>query len=247
MESKSLDIPFPLRVAVVGLQAFTILAIALVSMAVLIAMFWKNILVQNIVQTLIKIFPIHRLINLEKFKKTHVSAKIDTDHCAICYCDIDKEVKSNCGHVFCGDCLIQFWHSKKQQKMSCPLCRCDVNVLVPSFALQQPDQSAEHEEMIVNINKYNIACSNCPTTILQLILGSPDSMKIFLESLPARKSFIKGFKTFVAFLYGLGMIIYLISPSEEIPEHEVMFGWFNESSSIIYLFLYIILLFILVA
>jgi len=247
MESETSTIPFPLRVAVVGLQTFTILAIVLVSMAVLIAMFWKNILVQNIVQTLIKIFPVHRLVNLDRFKKTHVQEKIDTDHCAICYCDIDKEVKSNCGHVFCGDCLIQFWHSKKQQKINCPLCRCDVNVLVPSFALQQPDQNPEHEEMLVNINKYNIACSNCPTTILQLVLGSPDSMKMFLESLPARKSFIKAFKMFVAFLYGLGMIIYLISPSEEIPEHEVMFGLIDESASFIYLFLYIILLFILVA
>jgi len=247
MESESLDIPFPLRLAVVGLQTFTILAIGLVSMAVLIAMFWKNILVRSTFQTLIKVFPVHRLIKLDLFKKTHVSDKIDTDHCAICYCDIDKEVKSNCGHVFCGDCLIKFWHSKKQQKINCPLCRCDVNVLVPSFALQQPDQSAEHEEMLVHINKYNIACSNCPTTILQLVLGSPDSMKMFLESLPARKSFIRAFKLFVAFLYGLGMIIYLISPSEEVPEHHMMFGWVDESASLIYLFLYIILLFILVA
>jgi len=242
-----LQIPFPLRVAVVGIQAFTILAIVLISIAVLIAMFWKNILVQNFIQTLIKIFPVQRILNLERFKKTHISAKIDTDHCAICYCDIDKEVKANCGHVFCGDCLIKFWHSKKQQKMSCPLCRCDVNVLIPSFALQQPDQSEEHEEMIVNINKYNISCSNCPTTILELVLGSPASMKLLIESLPARKSFIRLFKGFVAFLYGLGMLVYLVSPSEEFPEHEVNFGLFDDSASFIYVFLYIILLFILVA
>jgi len=242
-----LQVPFPLRVAVVGLQAFTVVAIVLISVAVLVAMFWKNILVQNFIQTLIKVLPVQRLLNLERFKKTHVSAKIDTDHCAICYCDIDKEVKSNCGHVFCGDCLIKFWHSKKQQKMNCPLCRCDVNVLIPSFALQQPDQSEDHEELITNINKYNIACSNCPTTILELILGSPASMKIFIESLPARKSFIRLFKGFVASLYGLGMVIYLFSPSEEIPEHELLFGWIDDSASFIYLFLYIILLFILIA
>jgi len=99
MESE-LQVPFPIRMAVVGLQAFTIAAICLISMAVLIAMFWKNILIQNFIQTLIKVLPIHRLLNLERFKKIPVSAKIDTDHCAICYCDIDKEVKSNCGHVF---------------------------------------------------------------------------------------------------------------------------------------------------
>jgi len=240
-----LQVPFPLRVAVVGLQVFTIMTIVLVSMAVLIGMFWKNVLVKNTIQTLIKILPFHRIINLERFKKTHISAKIDTDHCAICYCDIDKEVKSNCGHVFCGECLIKFWHSKKQQKMSCPLCRCDVNVLIPNFALQQPDQSEEYEEMITNINKYNIACSNCPTTILELVLGSPESMKIFLESLPSRKSFIKAFKYFVAFLYGLGMIIYLVSPAEAIPEQDMMFSLIDSSSSFIYIILYIILLFIL--
>jgi len=246
MES-DLQVSFPVRLAVVGLQTITIITVAMAFIAVLIAMFWRNILVQNVVQTFFTIFPIHRLINVQSFRKTHVSAKIDTDHCAICYCDIDKEVKSNCGHVFCGDCLIRFWHSKKQQKISCPLCRCDVNVLIPSFALQQPDQSEDHEEMLTNINKYNIACSNCPTTILELVLGSPTSMKMFIESLPARKSFIKAFKYFVAFLYTLGMLVYFISPEDQTSEHDVLFGWIDESASLIYLVLYIILLFILVA
>jgi len=241
------QIPFPLRIAVVGLQVFTVAAILLATLAVIIATFWKNALLQNIIQILIKIFPIHHsLFSLERFRRTKILPKIDTDHCAICYCDIEKEVKSNCGHVFCGDCLIKFWHSKKQEKLSCPLCRCDVNVLIPSFALQQPDSSQEHEEIIENINKYNIACSNCPTTIMGLVLGSPSSMKLFLESLPARKSFIRYFRYFVAFLYGLGLVIYLISPNEEKPEYDMMFSWIDDSASVIYLMLYVILLFILV-
>jgi len=238
------EVPYPIRVAVVGLQAFTIIALVSISLAVLVAMFWKNILLQNFVQLVAKVLPIDFILNSSRFQRTMINAKIDTEHCAICYCDIDKEVKSNCGHVFCGDCLIKVWYSKKHEKISCPLCRCDVNVIVPSFAHQQPDQDDSHEEIINSINKYNISCSNCPSTILGLILGSPSSMKIFLESLPARKGFARTVKVFLAFLYSLAMLVYLVSPSEMAHEHDNMFGLIDESASFIYLFLYVILIFI---
>jgi len=75
-------------------------------------------------------------------------------------------------------------------------------------------------------------------------------MKIFLESLPSRQGFSKYLKGFLGFLYGLAMLMYMISPNEVKPasdEMDTMFGWIDDSSSIIYLSLYVIILFIMVA
>jgi len=107
------------------------------------------------------------------------------------------------------------------------------------------------QEVVENIARYNISCSSCPTTILQLVLGSPAKMKIFLESLPSRQGFSKYLKGFLGFLYGLAMLMYMISPNEVKPETDdamdTMFGWIDDSSSVIYLSLYVIILFIMVA
>jgi len=78
-------------------------------------------------------------------------------------------------------------------------------------------------------------------------LGSPSSIKIFLESLPSRQGFSSVLKGVIGFLYGLAMLIYMISPQDKIEENDTMFGWIDDSASLIYLFLYIVILFIMVA
>jgi len=238
----------PLRFVVIGLQATTCLALAFLFFGIILAIFWKNVLIQTILQGLSRILPVNDLFNLKKYQKVCIAPKIDAEHCSICYCDINKEVISNCGHVFCGDCLIKFWHSKKKEKISCPLCRSDVNMLIANFATNEMSiKDNETKNIVDNITHYNISCSNCPSTILGLVLGSPSSLKIFLESLPSRQGFTSVFKLVLAFLYVLAMLIYFISPAEIVPEYETMFGWVDESASFIYLFLYVVVLFVMVS
>jgi len=253
MEEVVLDtqVPYTLKALVFGLQATTIAAITLAFFALLLIISWKNSIVQIFIQTISKVLPAYLFIGNATLQKVSVAPKIDAEHCAICYCDIEKEVKSNCGHVFCGDCIIKFWHSKKKEKMCCPLCRGDMNLLIPNFNTQNVcPKDQQTQEIVQNITHYNISCSSCPSTILQLVLGSPQSMKIFLESLPSRQGFSKYLKGFLGFLYGLAMLMYMISPNEAKPasdEMDTMFGWIDDSSSVIYLSLYVIILFVMVA
>jgi len=242
-------VALPLRALIVGLQATTLLAVGVLSLCLIIAMLWNKVWVQNIVRTITKYIPINTVMHLSKLQKVRISPKIDTDHCSICCCDIDKEVLSSCGHIFCGNCLIKFWESKKKmEKISCPLCRRDINVLVPSFVSKGSNsKNQEHKSVVDSINHYNISCSSCPTTILQLCLGSPSSMKLFIESLPSRKGFGSVVKGFFGFLYTLAVLIYFVSPSEIIPESELPFGWVDDSASFVYLFLYVVLLIVMVA
>jgi len=245
------QVPYTLKALVFGLQATTIAAIILSFLALLLIISWKNSIVQTFIQIVAKVLPANSFISASTLQKVSVAPKIDAEHCAICYCDIEKEVKSSCGHVFCGDCLMKFWHSKKKEKMCCPLCRSEMNLLIPNFNTHDVcPKDQQTQEIVQNITRYNISCSSCPSTILQLVLGSPASMKIFLESLPSRQGFSKYLKGFLGFLYGLAMLMYMISPNEEKTEADGMdnmFGWIDDSSSIIYLSLYVIILFIMVA
>jgi len=244
------EVPFTLKALVVGLQATTIAVLALTVFAFLLAVFWKNSILQIVIQAFAKVIPTQVFFDSKRMQKVKMASKIHADHCSICYCDINKEVISNCGHVFCGDCLIKFWQSKKKEKLSCPLCRSDVDVLSANFNVNNVcPKDQETKNIVENVTRYNISCSTCPTTVLHLILGSPSSMKIFLESLPSRQGFSSVFKGIFAFLYALAMLIYMVSPTDMTTDNESdnMFGWIDDSASLIYLFLYVVILFIMVA
>ena len=50
------------------------------------------------------------------------------DCCPICLGDIQMGVRTDCGHVFCGECLAN-WHMQTGDDvftMTCPMCRRDV-------------------------------------------------------------------------------------------------------------------------
>lgn len=101
LDSQS-QVPYTLKALVFGLQATTIAAIILAVFALLLIISWKNSIVQTFIQIIAKVLPANSFISSSTLQKVSVAPKIDAEHCAICYCDIEKEVKSNCGHVFCG-------------------------------------------------------------------------------------------------------------------------------------------------
>jgi len=62
-----------------------------------------------------------------------------------------------------GSCLVQFWHSKYNKKMSCPLCRADMNILI----------SRAHEDSKIKnkIDEYNKLFSNKPENVLLFMMN----------------------------------------------------------------------------
>ena len=108
-------VSLPLRALVIGLQAMTVLALVLLSVCLIIAMLWNKVWVQNVVQIVAKYIPLSMVISFSKLKKVIVSPKIDTEYCSICFCDIDKEVLSSCGHVFCGTLLIIIYNNDDKE------------------------------------------------------------------------------------------------------------------------------------
>ena len=48
--------------------------------------------------------------------------------CAICAERIEFEVESNCGHVYCAKCFVEFWRSRNNEQLDCPYCRRPISL-----------------------------------------------------------------------------------------------------------------------
>ena len=56
------------------------------------------------------------------------------EDCPICYEETQFGLKTNCGHVYCGDCILEIHRrSSGLTAMLCPYCRQKVTTLVPCF------------------------------------------------------------------------------------------------------------------
>lgn len=47
--------------------------------------------------------------------------------CSVCFNEFTNEVKTNCQHQFCYDCLNTWFYKNKK---SCPICRTDINFII---------------------------------------------------------------------------------------------------------------------
>jgi len=96
------EMPLSFTIAVNGIKLIAFIILGTVFLSILTAIFWKNKTFQSIIQLIQLIAPLNNLLSIERLRKVEISPKIHAEHCSICYCDIDKEVSSNCGHIFCG-------------------------------------------------------------------------------------------------------------------------------------------------
>ncbi|KAB1993595.1 hypothetical protein ES319_D13G041300v1 [Gossypium barbadense] len=62
----------------------------------------------------------------------------DDDCCPICFGSFTVPCRSNCGHWYCGSCILQFWnYSSASMPCKCPMCACKIVNLMPEASLQQ--------------------------------------------------------------------------------------------------------------
>ena len=59
--------------------------------------------------------------------------------CPICLYPIQNEVVTQCGHSFCGDCILMVRERGTFTEVSCPYCRQKITVIVPRWRLSQEE------------------------------------------------------------------------------------------------------------
>lgn len=154
--------------------------------------------------------------------------------CPICLSPQALAVETNCGHKFCGPCLRSYLNNRSpgdfsvfSGRLSCPLCRQDINILLLSFTREET-HSAELEEERRNVeataNEYNIRFGAGPRNLWTCIRDCPVLIRHMLQEMFTLGGIVWMFRLRVL-LFLLGAFLYLCIPIDFFPE--ALFGIFG--------------------
>ncbi|CAN8327370.1 unnamed protein product [Cochlearia groenlandica] len=83
------------------------------------------------------------------------AAPPDDDCCPICFSSFTVPCRGNCGHWYCGSCILQYWnYAAVSRPCKCPMCVQHITKLTPQASLQQL-QEQEVKEVLAKIRRYN--------------------------------------------------------------------------------------------
>ncbi|XP_058381299.1 E3 ubiquitin-protein ligase RNF170 isoform X1 [Diceros bicornis minor] len=158
-------------------------------------------------------------------------------YCPICLHQASFPVETNCGHLFCGTCIIAYWrYGSWLGAISCPICRQTEVFSVQSEVLQrtenfqvtllltvfgEDDQSQDVTPLHQDINDYNRRFSGQPRSIMERILDLPTLLRHAFREMFSVGGLFWMFRIRII-LCLMGAFFYLISPLDFVPE--ALFG-----------------------
>ncbi|KAI5940897.1 E3 ubiquitin-protein ligase RNF170 [Manis javanica] len=141
-------------------------------------------------------------------------------YCPICLHQASYPVETNCGHLFCGTCIIAYWrYGSWLGAISCPICRQKVTLLLTVFG--ENDQSQDVVPLYQDINDYNRRFSGQPRSIMERIMDLPTLLRHAFREMFSVGGLFWMFRIRII-LCLMGAFFYLISPLDFVPE--ALFG-----------------------
>ncbi|XWS54836.1 hypothetical protein CRYUN_Cryun10bG0123600 [Craigia yunnanensis] len=143
----------------------------------------------------------------------------DDDCCPICFGSFTVPCRSNCGHWYCGSCILQFWnYSSASEPCKCPMCTCKIVNLMPDASLlqQQQQQDQEVTEVLKSVQRYNLLFVGGVRGFIQKVRELPFFIKRMFQGLmdpDANDIYIAEMRIFAMVL----SIIYRATPFDFIP------------------------------
>lgn len=142
--------------------------------------------------------------------------------CPICLDTPTFAVETNCGHIYCTDCLIEYYNRGGSglmlQPVSCPCCRRRVDSLVTKYTDAEKADSQMREKLLI-VQDYNRKHSNEPRSINERVRDAPHLIRrLGRELFNSPGSVIRllfGSHFILSFLV---TFLYVISPIDILPE-----------------------------
>ncbi|KAL7585556.1 hypothetical protein Lser_V15G46161 [Lactuca serriola] len=107
----------------------------------------------------------------------------DDDCCPICFDDFSIACKTNCGHWFCANCILQFWtYRTALQKCNCPICARPITELTPEASLLIIHE-VEVIEALKNVQRYNRLFQGGFSGVIWKVFEVPDVFRRMLSGL----------------------------------------------------------------
>ncbi|CAN7937702.1 unnamed protein product, partial [Ixodes hexagonus] len=143
--------------------------------------------------------------------------------CPICLTEPRYPVETNCGHLFCANCLVLYWrHGNWRGAVRCPVCRQQVSVMLRCFQEQQvnDDADVQREErlrLLRDINDYNRRFSGEPRPWLDHLRDLPTLLRHAGSEFFSVGGIMYMFRLRIVLCF-VAAVMYLISPLDMIPE-----------------------------
>ncbi|XP_016097183.1 E3 ubiquitin-protein ligase RNF170 isoform X1 [Sinocyclocheilus grahami] len=159
--------------------------------------------------------------------------------CPVCLQQAVLPVETNCGHLFCGPCIVAYWrYGTWLGSISCPICRQTVTLLFPLF---RDTGGAQVEPVLIlrDIHDYNRRFSGQPRSLLERLRDVPTLLRHAFREMFSVGGLFWMFRVRIL-LCVLGALMYLASPLDLIPEGVLgLLGFMDDFFVILLLFIYI--------
>lgn len=146
------------------------------------------------------------------------------NQCPICLIEPHFPIETNCGHLFCANCIVVYWRQGSWTgAVRCPVCRQQVTLLLRCFTdseIAEPERS-ERNNLLREINDYNRRFSGEPRPWLDYVWDLPTLLRHLTSEFFTLGGLMYMFRIRVVLCF-LAALMYLISPLDMIPE--AMFG-----------------------
>lgn len=141
------------------------------------------------------------------------------DWCSICHSSFHIPCQANCSHWFCGNCILQVWnHGSAFQPCSCPLCRRQITLLVPSEASSQQRHYTEVSEILGKVETYNRLFGQSSNGLIQRLQDLPFLLRRLLREMTDPQRSLPLVIRARVYLAMIISAIYIVSPVDIIPE-----------------------------
>ncbi|KAM9306661.1 E3 ubiquitin-protein ligase RNF170 [Pholidichthys leucotaenia] len=165
--------------------------------------------------------------------------------CPVCLQQAVLPVETNCGHLFCGSCIIAYWRfGTWLGAINCPICRQTVTLLFPLFtdhASPQRVQDGEAEPQLIlrDVFDYNRRFSGQPRSLMDRLRDVPTLLRHLFREMFSVGGLFWMFRIRIL-LCLLGALTYLASPLDILPEALFgLLGFMDDFFVILLLFVYI--------
>ncbi|XP_052774109.1 E3 ubiquitin-protein ligase RNF170-like [Mya arenaria] len=146
--------------------------------------------------------------------------------CPVCLGQAEFAIQTNCGHIFCGLCIVTYWqHGRWLGAVRCPVCRQTVTLLLVNFTQEEHNSnSADKRQIVDSIYQYNRRFSGQPRPWMDYLRDLPTLLRHLYSEFFTVGGLLFMFRLRIVVCF-LMALLYFLSPFDIIPE--AVFGIFG--------------------